>query len=394
MTARCSHSSSFSPRSKNWPRSSGAIAREALATARSRTVWARRSSSGSLTPAISEPNGPPTPNASPRSAPPAQPAPAPQPARSSTAPAPPAGLIDRDTDATCILTGRLMHEYDKSSKWLIQHHGDSILRMAGIVGIETWRPLQAEVVHPRQLPDGLIEVLLQGQFEPSLFVLELATYPESRIAEQVLRDMTLVYLDRRVVPDVITLVLHPRGNLQVTGSLEMMSPGGMTQWSVRWKVVQLWSIPAETLLDAHDVGLVPWVPLTHFDGPPEPIFQQCRARIDEEAPPEERENLLAVTQVLAGLRYNEVGLFQLLGGRDAMIESPVLQELKAEWTREAARETKRRTIVDFLVARFGPQAEEIATHLETIADDARLKELVKLAAVCSDLPSFRKEFAG
>ena len=120
------------------------------------------------------------------------------------------------------------------------------------------------------------------------------------------------------------------------------------------------------------------------------LFQQCRARIDEEAPPEERENLLAVTQVLAGLRYNEVGLFQLLGGRNAMIESPVLQELKAEWTRE----DKRRTIVDFLVARFGPEAEEIATQLETIADDARLKELIKLAAVCSDLQSFRKELAG
>ena len=81
-----------------------------------------------------------------------------------------------------------------------------------------------------------------------------------------------------------------------------------------------------------------------------------------------------------------------------MIESPVLQELKAEWTRDAAREaalqTNRRTIVDFLVARFGPEAEEIATQLETIADDARLKELIKLAAVCSDLPSFRKELAG
>jgi predicted transposase YdaD len=252
--------------------------------------------------------------------------------------------------------------------------------------------LQAEVVQPRQLPDGLIEALLQGQLEPSLFVLELATYPESRIAKQVVRDMTLVYLDRRIVPDVITLVLHPKGNLQVTGSLEMMSPGGMTHWSVRWKVVQLWSIPAETLLDAHDVGLIPWVPLTH-EGSPEPIFQQCRARIDQQALPEERENLLAVTQVLAGLRYNEVGLFQLLGGRDAMIESPVLQELKAEWTREAAREAKRRAIVDFLVARFGSQAEEFAARLETIDNDARLKELVKLAAVCSDLESFRNELA-
>ena len=53
--------------------------------------------------------------------------------------------------------------------------------------------------------------------------------------------------------------------------------------------------------------------------------------------------------------YMQIGLFQLLGGRNAMIESPVLQELKAEWTRE----DKRRTIVDFLVERFGPEAEEI-----------------------------------
>jgi hypothetical protein len=69
---------------------------------------------------------------------------------------------------------------------------------------------------------------------------------------------------------------------------------------------------------------------TGFDDPPEPIFQQCRARIDEEAAPDERENLLAVTQVLAGLRYNERGLFQFLGRKDAMTEAPVLQEPKAE----------------------------------------------------------------
>ncbi len=36
-----------------------------------------------------------------------------------------------------------MHEYDKSSKWLIQHHGDSILRLAGVRNIVVWRPLQA-----------------------------------------------------------------------------------------------------------------------------------------------------------------------------------------------------------------------------------------------------------
>ena len=47
-----------------------------------------------------------------------------------------------------------MQEYDRTSKWLIQHHGDSILRLAGIEDLVSWRPLQAELVQPRQLPDG------------------------------------------------------------------------------------------------------------------------------------------------------------------------------------------------------------------------------------------------
>jgi hypothetical protein len=188
-----------------------------------------------------------------------------------------------------------MFEYDKSSKWLIQHHGDSILRLAGVVGIETWRPLQAEVVQPRQLPDGLIEARLEGKPQADLFVLELATYPDARLDEQVLRDMTLVYLDRRVVPDVITLILHPKGNLSILGSQELTSPGGLTHWSIRWKVIPLWTIPAASLLVLQDIGLVPWIPLTKFDGPPETIFRECRARIDQQADALERENLLAVT---------------------------------------------------------------------------------------------------
>jgi len=67
--------------------------------------------------------------------------------------------------------------------------------------------------------------------------------------------------------------------------------------------------------------LTPWVPLTRFDGPPEPIFRECRARIDRDALPEERESLLVVTHFMAGLRYNDRRLFEILGGRQVMIES-------------------------------------------------------------------------
>ena len=52
--------------------------------------------------------------------------------------------------------------YDKSGKRLIQHHGDSMLRLAKIDSILAWRPVQAEVVHPRQWPDGPLEARLAG----------------------------------------------------------------------------------------------------------------------------------------------------------------------------------------------------------------------------------------
>jgi hypothetical protein len=84
--------------------------------------------------------------------------------------------------------------------------------------------------------------------------------------------------------------------------------------------VKLWELAAADLLDARDIGLVPWVPLTQFDDPAEWIMRRCRDRIDSDAPPNERENLLAVTQLLARLRYNSEMLFQILGGSKAMID--------------------------------------------------------------------------
>ncbi len=86
--------------------------------------------------------------------------------------------------------------YDKSSKWLIQHHGGSILRLAGVEKVAAWRPAQAEVVQPSQMPDGLLEVRLEGEAHDDLFLLEVATYLERRVEDQLTRDLMLVYLDR------------------------------------------------------------------------------------------------------------------------------------------------------------------------------------------------------
>ncbi len=165
-----------------------------------------------------------------------------------------------------------------------------------------------------------------------------------------------------------------------------------SKWLIQHHRVELWTVPAADMLAAGDVGLIPWVPLAQFDGPPEPIFQECRARIDRDAPPDEHENLLAVTQILAGMRYNDSKLFQILGGREAMIESPVLQEFLAEQTQEAIFRAKRQSILQFLGARFGIDALSVRTALDAIRDDERLDELTKQSATCQDLAGFKQQF--
>ena len=125
-------------------------------------------------------------------------------------------------------------------------------------------------------------------------------------------------------------------------------------------MVKLWESPAADLLEQHDVGLIPWVPLTRFDDAPEALFALCRERIDADAPPEEHENLLVVTQILAGLRYDDPRFFSILGGRRAMIESPVLKE----FLNEQICAGRRADIVRILKERFSDVAEELVVEAE------------------------------
>lgn len=105
----------------------------------------------------------------------------------------------------------MREDKDNSAKWLIEHHGDAILRLSGVSGFTSWRAAHTELAHPTQLPDGLLEVTFPDQAAPVLFIVEVATYPERRAEAQAARDATLVWLDRGVVPEVVTLVLHPKG---------------------------------------------------------------------------------------------------------------------------------------------------------------------------------------
>ena len=126
---------------------------------------------------------------------------------------------------------------DKSAKWLIEHHGDAILRLGGVTDLVRWQAAPAELVLPTKLPDGLLFAWRAGRDHPEPFVVEIATYPELRAAEQALRDLLLVYLSAARSPTSSCWYSAPRGS-----SASPTTPAAPARTQRRsWEAGGVWS---------------------------------------------------------------------------------------------------------------------------------------------------------
>jgi hypothetical protein len=175
----------------------------------------------------------------------------------------------------------------------------------------------------------------------------------------------------------------------VASGISLRSPEGGTEVAVQWRLVELWKVPAEILLATADPGLMPWAPLTRFAGPPEPVVRRCREIIDRSARGTERANLLAVAQVLTRLRYNDPQLLGILGGHHAMIESPLLDQLRDESRAEGASGV----LLAVLRSRFGVVPEDLADQLRDRRLAERSEELSNAAMDSPDLAAFRQRLS-
>ena len=122
--------------------------------------------------------------------------------------------------------------------------------------------------------------------------------------------------------------------------------------------------------------------------PAEALAHRCRDAIDQHAPAGEKENLLAVVQVLARLRYNDPRVFDILGGKRIMIESPLIDEIVSEAVTETEGEARHELIIEFLRARFYAVPSELERRIRSVQDKDGLARLTRSAATCRNLVSF------
>ncbi len=271
--------------------------------------------------------------------------------------------------------------YDLSSKWLLHNQARGALLVGGLKDVRRIEPGPGEIAQSRKYPDGLLRVYLRGERTPHYVLIEVATYAEARVLKQALDDLTLAYSALGHLPELLILVLCARGTLRVGGHHEVSSKLGLSRLQAEWRPVELWTLQAEEFLAQGDVGVVPWVPLMHSDGPAESLLERCAERIEREAPPRDRGTLLGVTQVLGTLRFPEALLAEFLGGEQIMLELPVMQRMRAK--------TLQKGILAVLTARFETVPRDVTRHLGKILDENRLTDLLVRAGQCQDLDAFR-----
>jgi hypothetical protein len=270
---------------------------------------------------------------------------------------------------------------DISSKWLLHNQGRGTLFVGGIGDVRRIESMPGELIQNRRYPDGLLRAYIGNEPKPHHVLVEVATYSERRARKQALDDLALAYSALGYLPELLVLILRPKGRLRIGDRLEVRSKLGLSSLEARWKPVELWTLPAEEFLNAGDVGVVPWVPLMQFEGPTETLLERCAEKIEREAPRKQRADLLAVTQVLTELRFPNPDLVRLLGGKELMIESPLMQKMMAE--------AHNRATLRILRGRFGTVPRDMTKRLGEIIDEERAADLNVLAAQCPDLQAFR-----
>jgi hypothetical protein len=271
--------------------------------------------------------------------------------------------------------------FDIGSKWLLQNQGKGALLVGGLKDVQRIEPLPGEIVQNRKYPDGLLRVYLTGQRKPHHVLVEVATYSEKRALRQALDDLTLAYSALGHLPELLMLVLRPKGRFRISGRHTVRSKLGLSRLEAEWKTVELWALPAAEFLAQGDVGVTPWVPLMQFDGPPESLLERCAEKIEREAHPKDRADLLVVSRILGELKYPLPLLAEVFGGQKTMFESQLLRKWFAERFHKA--------IEKILKARFGSVPRDVPRLLREVLDEDRLTDLTVLAAQCPNLEAFR-----
>jgi len=238
--------------------------------------------------------------------------------------------------------------------------------------------------------DALIKVLLCDQ--PALMHVELQTYEDPTMGKRMLEYNILA--EHQYELPTCSFVIHLRKRrVDKAPYVRRFVDGGITH-RFHFRVVKLWEVTAQSIVDLGWDGLLPLLPLTKGGKRPEMV----QIMIDRLAGENGDKDLLALAEMLGGLAFTKesekvwfkrrFAMFQ-----DIMKDSWVYQEIVQESEERGLAkglQAQRRVIVNIVRNRF-PELEELASqHVAYMNDLDALSLLTVSVASAPDVDALRK----
>ena len=171
----------------------------------------------------------------------------------------------------------------------------------------------------------------------------------------------------------------------------------------RYRVIRMWEQNPAIFLN--DRALLPLAPLAQTNSP-ETLLTQVAAEVAKIEAIEQRRNVLAAVQIIAGLRYDKTLIQQLLR-EDIMRESVIYQDILQQGVRQGVQQGREEgrgegeasLIIRLLTRRFGELSPEVIQRIRSLslpqldALGEELLDFTEIAEVVTFLEQFSSENA-
>lgn len=272
-------------------------------------------------------------------------------------------------------------EYDATAKFLVQNFPRDCLSLLGHQALGDVQVIESDLSTVAAEADKVLHV--SGPV-PHLVHLEFQASADPRMGLRLLRYNVMLQHEHGLPVSSALVLLRPSADgSSMRGTWQMDAPDGHGRIRFRYRVIQIWSLPVQRLLEG-PLGTVPLAPLASF--PEEQLSDVVRAtrrRIEQELSAPEAQTMDMVTFILMGLRYPLELVNHLYEGVQRMRESStymaILDEGRAEGRAEGearGRASEARGLLLLMgEAKFGAPDGATRAALEGIDDLARLERM-------------------
>lgn len=279
-------------------------------------------------------------------------------------------------------------QYDATFKHLVELHPADWLAYTGLPPGTAVGTVEAELSSITAAADKVLRV--EGPV-PYLAHLEFQSGPDPDLDRRVLFYNVLLRYRHDLPVRSVVLLLHPKARTPrlAGGVRDVTDPACRLDFSYR--LIRVWEQPPDLFLTG-GIGILPLAPVPMPGASEEQlvgVYERIADRLRRETSFEQARELWAATQFLSGLRHDLGAVERLMKGvwNMDLEESVTYQAAVArgvakgrEIGREIGRvEERRKTVLHIGRRRFGEPTPSVVSHLEQIADPARLEELIDRA---------------